>query len=248
MKLRQVALVAGELAPVQEDLQEVFGLGEPFDDPGVGEFGLCNAVFPIGDTFLEVVCPKQEGTTAERYLERRKGDGGYMAIFQTEDAAVEKKRMADLGVKIVWEADLEDAKGLHLHPRDVGGAIVSLDVMIPPESWRWGGPNWEERSKTDVTTKIVGVEVQSEDPEKLANRWADVLNAKAKKNGSGYRINLDNDTHVRIIPAVDGRGDGVSGVDLAVANKDAVLARAKERGAACDDNCVTLCGTNFYMQ
>jgi hypothetical protein len=248
MKLRQVALVAKELAPVSKALQDVFGLGDPFDDPGVGEFGLCNAVFPVGDTFLEVVCPKQEGTTAERYLERRKGDGGYMAIFQTEDAAVEKQRMADLGVKIVWEADLEDAKGLHLHPRDVGGAIVSLDVMIPPESWRWGGPNWEQRSKTGVTAKIVGVEVQSLEPEKLANRWAEILDANAEPSGSGFSIALDNSTYVRIIPAVDGRGDGISGVDLEVNDKDAVLAKAKEAGAACDGDCVTICGTNFYLK
>lgn len=248
MKLRQVALVAGELGPVSEDLQEIFGLGDPFDDPGVGEFGLCNAVFPIGDTFLEVVCPKQDGTTAGRYLERRKGDGGYMAIFQTDDIETEKKRMADLGVNIVWEADYDDAKGLHLHPRDVGGAIVSLDVMKPVESWKWGGPNWEGRSRSDVTAKIIGVEVQTADSEKLAKRWADVLNATAESIGSGFRIVLDNGTHVRIIPAVDGRGDGVSGLDLEAADKDAILAEAKKRGAACDADCVTLCGTNFYLK
>jgi len=248
MKLRQIALVAAELEPVASALQEVFGLGDAYDDPGVGEFGLCNAVFPVGDTFLEVVCPKQDGTTAGRYIERRKGDGGYMAIFQTEDAEAEKKRMTDLGVNIVWESNYDEAKGLHLHPRDVGGAIISLDVMNPVESWKWGGPDWEENTRTDVTTKIVGVEVQSSDATKLAKRWADVLNSSAEPDGSGFRIALDNGTYACIVPARDDRGDGISGVYLGVANEEQVLAKARELGLPCDDKCVTVCGTNFFLK
>ena len=170
-----------------------------------------------------------------------------MAIFQTEDAAVEKKRMADLGVNIVYEADLEEAKGLHLHPRDVGGAIVSLDVMKPVESWKWGGPGWEDRTRRDVTKKIVGVEVQSADPKKLANRWAEVLNSSAVAEGSGFRIALDNGTYACIVPAKDDRGEGISGVYLDVADKERLLAKARERNLPCDDACVTVCGTNFYL-
>jgi len=248
MKLRQIALVAGELDPVSNALQEVFGLADAYDDKGIVKFGLCNAVFPVGDTFLEVVCPIQEGTTAGRYLERRKGDGGYMALFQTDDIEVERKRMADLDVNIVWETDGDEAKAVHLHPRDVGGAIVSLDVMKPVESWKWAGPGWEERTRTDVTAKIVGVEVQSTDPKKLANRWAEVLNSNADADGSGFRIALDNGTYARVVAARDDRGDGISGVDIAATDKAQVLAKARERGLACDDDCVTVCGTNFYLK
>ena len=32
-------------------------------------------------------------------------------------------------------------------PRDVGGAIVSLDRPLPPASWRWAGPGWEEKGR-----------------------------------------------------------------------------------------------------
>ena len=62
MKLKQVALVAGELAPVREQIFDILGLVADYDDPGVGAFGLCNSVMAIGETFLEVVCPKEEGT------------------------------------------------------------------------------------------------------------------------------------------------------------------------------------------
>ena len=84
-RLRQVALVARDCGQVAGELRRVFGWPPPFHDPGVGQFGLTNAVFAVGDTFVEVVAPARPDTTAGRYLERRGGDGGYMAIFQVED-------------------------------------------------------------------------------------------------------------------------------------------------------------------
>ena len=59
------------------------GLGEPFRDPGVGSFGLHNVVCALGEDFLEIVSPTQDGTAAGRHLERR-GEGGYMLIFQLD--------------------------------------------------------------------------------------------------------------------------------------------------------------------
>jgi len=76
--LRQVALVARDCGQVAGELRRAFGWPPPFHDPGVGRFGLTNAVFAVGDTFVEVVAPAQPDTTAGRYLERRGGDGGYI--------------------------------------------------------------------------------------------------------------------------------------------------------------------------
>jgi hypothetical protein len=131
MRLRQVALVARELEPVVDDLGAVLGLEVAFRDPGVAEFGLRNAIFAIGDTFLEVVSPVRPDATAARFLERRGGDGGYMAIFQTTDLGAARARLERLGVRIVWEIAFDDIATIHLHPRDVGGAIVSLDEARP---------------------------------------------------------------------------------------------------------------------
>src|SRR5262249_60787552 len=97
------------------------------------------------DRFAGVVAPGQAGTTAGRYLERRGGDGGYMAIFQVPDLAAARARLPGLGVRVVWTADLPDIAGTHLHPKDVPGAIVSLDWAEPAGSWRWAGPAWTGR-------------------------------------------------------------------------------------------------------
>src|SRR3989442_5700509 len=65
-----------------------------------------------------------------------------MVILQTANLRADRARLAALGVRIVWQVELDDIATAHLHPRDLGGAIVSLDQPVPPESWRWGGPEW----------------------------------------------------------------------------------------------------------
>ena len=76
LRLRQICLVAYQLEPVIETLTAVFGLAVGHRDPGLDIFGLENAILPVGNSFLEVVAPIQEQTAAERYLKRRKGNGG----------------------------------------------------------------------------------------------------------------------------------------------------------------------------
>ena len=57
MRLRQVALVAGDLDRNVGELCEVLGIDVAYNDPNMVVFGLVNAVMPVGDTFLEVVSP-----------------------------------------------------------------------------------------------------------------------------------------------------------------------------------------------
>jgi hypothetical protein len=179
LRLRQVVLAAGELEPVASELQAALGLGAPFADPGVAEFGLRNAVFALGDCFIEVIAPTSPDAPAARWLERRGGDGGYMLIFQLDDLAAARERAAALGIRVVWSVDLPDISGTHLHPADMRGAIVSLDSAEPPESWRWGGPDWTARAGIGAAGEILGVDVASADPEATSARWAQVLGEPA---------------------------------------------------------------------
>jgi len=243
MRLRQIALVGQDLEACRAEITDVLGLGVAYADPGVGKYGLHNAVWPIGDTFLEVVSPTQEGTTAGRLLEKRGGDGGYMAIFQTDDLAGARARFAEKGVRI---ADQFDGKGVaftHLHPKDVGGAIVSVDWMEPRERWEWGGPDWQKNVVTDVSLEIVGAEIQAADPGAMAARWAEVLGVPA--GGDGLTLAVDGG-ELRFVQAFDGRGDGLRGFDVKVRNPAAVRARAEARGAVAD-GAVVLCGTRVNL-
>ena len=183
MRLRQVVLAAPDLQPIADRIQQHLGLPDPFADPGVAEFGLHNAVFEVGDTFLEVISPTRPDTAAGRYLERRGTPeaAGYMVIFQTDDIAAARARAAANGARIVWQADLPDTAGTHLHPADVPGAIVSVDWADPPESWHWAGPRWRGGAPDDAgstaigTTAIVGVTIAVPDPAATQARWTAVL-------------------------------------------------------------------------
>jgi hypothetical protein len=247
MRLRQIALVARELEPTVEALCDVLGIEVAFHDPGVEVFGLRNAVMPIGDTYLEVVSPDRPGTTAGRLLERRGGDGGYMVIVQSQDRESDRARMEQLGVRIVWEAQLDDAATLHLHPRDVGGAILSLDWMNPPDSWRWAGPRWREVVKTDTTRAITGVELQADDPAAMARRWSEVLAAPARSDGGEYAISLSDGGQIRFGKDRDGRGEGVSGFQVAAVDAARVRERARARGALRPDGTIGLCGVRIAL-
>lgn len=164
-------LAARDLEPTAQALREALSLGEPFSDPGVAHFGLRNAVFALGDTFLEVVSPIREQTAAGRLIERR-GDCGYMLMFQVADLAAARVRAAAAGIRSVFEVELDDIAEVHLHPSDIQGAIVAMSEPSPPASWRWGGPGWDERS---VPGSLAGVSVAVGEPEVVAERWRTVI-------------------------------------------------------------------------
>ncbi|HWX81512.1 MAG TPA: VOC family protein [Steroidobacteraceae bacterium] len=242
MRLRQIALVARDLAAARAEITGVLGVDYAYDDPGVGKYGLCNAVFPVGTTFLEVVSPQTSGTTAERLLEKRGGDGGYMVILQVDDLAAARARVHDAGARVVDQIDREGAAFTHIHPKDIGGAILSIDRMIPKERWEWGGPHWTEHVRTDIAVAIVGAELQAEEPAGMANRWSAVLGRAATKTGGGWTIYLD-EGEIRFVAALDGRGDGLGGFDVAVRSPSDIHRRAKAMGLLDSSGVVMLSGT-----
>src|SRR5215472_15458298 len=117
-RLRQICLVANQLAPVIDDFKDILGLEVCFIDKGVAVFGLENSLMPVGSNFIEVVAPIKENTAAGRYLQRRKGDGGYMVICQCDSHEMQqgrKARAAAMNVRIAWEHESKRFHGMQLH-------------------------------------------------------------------------------------------------------------------------------------
>jgi hypothetical protein len=206
VRLRQAVLAAAELEPVAERLRAELGLGEPYNDPAVGHFGLRNAVFALGDQFLEVVSPLAPDTAAGRWLERRGGDAGYMLMFQVADLDGPRARARALGIREVFTVELDDIREVHLHPADVRGAIVSLSQPVPPESWRWAGPGWAERS---APAAITGVEVAVSDAAATRDRWGGVLGVDPDSVGATLVPDRDDGGLRRIVIAGQRRQDSV---------------------------------------
>lgn len=219
LHIRQIALVARDLEPAVQSLRARLGIDISHRDPGVAFFGLHNAVMPVGSTFLEVVSPIGEGTSAGRLLERRGGDGGYMIMLQTDSLERDRARFARLGTREVFRVAEEDICEVHLHPKDVGGAIVSFSEPTPAEAWRWAGPGWREHVRTATVTGISAAELQDPDPAGLAERWSRVLDRPVRPVGDGaFEIALDRDSYLRFVPDSDGRGSGLGGFDVRAAS------------------------------
>jgi Glyoxalase-like domain len=217
-------LVAAELEPVASSLRSALGLGEPFRDPGVGEFGLTNAVFALGDCFLEVIAPMQPDTAAGRYLARHGGDGGYMVLFDLEDLEGARDRAEALGVRVVWRLDLPDISGTHLHPADMRGAIVSLDRSDPYGTWRWGGPQWTGRMGEGAPGRLACVTIAVDDPAAVAARWAEVLGVSV--SGDRQPLLVLDGGEVAFEAAADERGEGLVEIAVELASES-----ARQRGA-----------------
>jgi hypothetical protein len=245
LRIRQLALVARELETVVEHLSAVLDLSVCFRDPGVATFGLANALLPIGTSFLEVVSPAEEGTAAGRHLDRHGGDGGYMVILQTDDLKAARSRAEAGGARVVWEIAFDNIATVHLHPRDVGGAIVSLDESRPPEEWRWAGPDWRAAVRTDVVREIRAAEIASDDPERLGHRWTELFGGDLVPRDAGFAWPLDDGTEVRFLPRT-GR-DGFSGIELVAPGRDRALEVARLRGLPTEGDCVTIAGTRLRL-
>ena len=245
MRLRQIAFAARDLDATVADLAAVLGIEVSFNDPGVAAFGLRNAVLPVGDTFLEVVSPVQADAAAGRYMARRGGDCGYMVMVQSEDSDLDRRRAAGLGVRVAWSVDLDDVRGTHLHPRDLGGALLSLDAAVPPASWRWAGPGWQRAVRTDVARAVVGVEMQCSERDAVAGRWAALLGRAAEEGPAGTRqITLEQGV-LRFAGGAAG-ADGVTAIDIAVTDRTRARAAATARGLVKDDD-VVICGTRIQL-
>jgi hypothetical protein len=207
VRLRQAVLVAAELDPVERQLRDALGLGEPFRDPGVGEFGLRNVVFALGDCFLEIVSPIQPGTAAGRHLQRHGGDGGYMALFDLENLDEARTRAEREGVRVVWRIDLPDISGTHLHPADMRGAILSLDRSQPYGTWRWGGPQWTGATGEGAPGHLASIAVAVGDPGEAAARWGRVLGVPLARDAQPS-LALDGGD-VEFVAAPDRAGEGI---------------------------------------
>lgn len=252
MRLRQVALVAKDLDDVSERLGRLLGIDYGYHDPGIIGFGLDNWVAAIGDTYLEVVSPVKENTTAGRFLERRGGDGGYMVILQVPSLGDARAKIEAAGARIVWEShgegeNGERTEGLHVHPRDCGGAILSIDESAPADAWVWAGPQWRQHDSSFLS-QISGVEIQAADPKGMAKRWSELLGpeavpGRAPDGRDAWLLDLDETASgsrggepkrglIRFVEDRGGRGDGVSAFDVEVENLGALEAAVKRLGAS----------------
>ena len=141
-----------------------------------------------------------------------------MAIYEVDDLDARMTHLASLGVRSVWQGNLRQIRGRHLHPKDTGGTLVSIDQPHQPGEWHWAGPNWREAMPSTIASAITSITLGSPDPEGLRSRWR----------------HLGIDVSAAYVPHA--AGDRLAGVTLAAATR-----------TSCGSS-FRLCGVDFTLE
>jgi hypothetical protein len=177
-----------------------------------------------------------------------------MVITQADSRETQlaaRQRALDSGVRIAHETERDGWHLTQLHPGDLEAAFLELESDQHNDfDGYWmpvGGLGWEDTVKQDVTIDIVGVELQAEDPASLAAKWAHIVGAECAVVGDSIIVELNN-VALRFVALRDDRGPGLAGLDIRVADREAILHEAKRRGCYLSDDQVLICGTTFYLE
>ena len=221
LRLRQVCLVATDLARETARIESLLGLEVCHRDPNVAKYGLANVLFPVGTSFLEIVSPTRPGTTAGRFLERYGGNYGYMVILDCDDPERYRRRAESLGVRVANLIRHDAYFGVQLHPKDTGGAMLEFNSTVgganPLGPYGPAGPHWQRAIRTERTRSLLGVEIESPDTSSLAERWASIMERPVQDLGDGKRrIALDTGT-IDVLPSTAPEAV-LAGVNLEVAD------------------------------
>jgi hypothetical protein len=250
LRLRQICLVAKDLARQAESIKAVFGLEECYRDPNVGRYGLENVLFPVGADFIEIVAPTRPGTAAGRFLERHGGRHGYMVILDCDDPESRQKHCEAMGVRTANLIRHDRYLGVQLHPKDTGGAMIEFNRTDggadPMGAYAPAGPAWQKAIRQDVTRRMVAAEIECPQPAAFAERWGRILQRSAQPLGEGkFRIALDVGA-INFLPGCSPE-PALAGVELQVADKRRVVNAAQERNCLAADGRVDICGLRFRL-
>jgi hypothetical protein len=248
LRLRQICLVAPRLEPVVGDISAIMGLNVCYRDGNVARYGLENALLPVDSILLEVVAPFQPNTAAGRFLDKTGGRGGYMAIFCCDDPDRRGRHAEAIGVRIANVIGHSPYHGVQLHPRDCRAAFIEFnhtdgsdDILGP---YPPAGPDWQRSIRVDVTKALVGVDMQSPEPRRLAEHWGEILEIAASRNASGEpELKLPNCS----FRFLSGASEIMSGLTFKVSDVANVLGAAYAKGYQSSDDSFDLCGVTFAL-
>src|SRR5207249_4741474 len=100
----------------------------------------------------------------------------------------------------------------------------------PPESWRWGGPEWRAKVRTGVVRGIASVTIQADDPPRMAVRWAGGLGLAAPRRTGGAGTPALSPGAIRLVAVGDGPGEGGGAFGVTATDAERALAIARARG------------------
>jgi hypothetical protein len=248
MRLRQICLVAPHLEPLISDIAGIMGLAVCYRDGNVAKYGLENALLPVDTILLEVVSPFQPDTAAGRFIEKTGGRGGYMAIFCCDDPDERGAHAASMGVRTANVIEHPPYHGVQLHPRDCRAAFIEFnhtegsdDILGP---YPPAGPDWTKSIRKDVTQAMIAVEMQSPQPQSLAEHWGAIVGIDVTANKAGEpELELPNCS----FRFVAGGSEIMSGLTFRVGDVASVRDAARTKGYPVAGDSFLIGGVTFHL-
>jgi hypothetical protein len=138
--------------------------------------------------------------------------------------------------------------GVQLHPRDCRAAFIEFnhtdgsdDVLGP---YPPAGPDWQKSIRKDVTQALTGMEMQSPEPQALAEHWGKIIGVPVSKNVSGEpELRLPNCS----FRFVKGEADLMTGLTFRVNDVARVRDAARAKGCKMSADGFDLCGVTFSL-
>jgi hypothetical protein len=137
---------------------------------------------------------------------------------------------------------------VQLHPRDCRAAFIEFnhtdgsdDILGP---YPPAGPDWQKAIRKDVTQALIGVEMQSPEPQALAEHWGKIIGIPVSKSKTGDpELALPNCS----FRFVTGESDIMSGLTFRVGDIAKVSDAARAKGHEVSGDSFALGGVTFRL-
>lgn len=126
-KIEHIALAVSDMEAAIKHYTEIWGLSlehrEVVEDQGVEE-----AMFRMGESYIQLLAPLSPDTTVGKFIERR-GEGLHHIAYEVDDIDAELKSLKQSGVPLI---DQEPRRGSRrtriafVHPKGNKGVLVEL--------------------------------------------------------------------------------------------------------------------------
>jgi hypothetical protein len=152
---------------------------------------------------------------------------------------------------VAWESARRGWTLIQLHPGDLKTTFLDVEWDENGDlagSWPpAGGTGWEDKVRQDLVIDFTGVELQADDPVAAARLWSTVTGSPLEMSRGDPVVQLSN-AGLRFVAPSDGRGPGLSAVDLTVRDLTEVVGRARARGLPAGPDCVEIGGVRFNLR
>lgn len=126
-KVEHIALAVSDLEAAIEHYKNVWGLSlvhrEVVEDQGVEE-----AMFLLGDSYIQLLAPLGPQTTVGKFIEKR-GEGLHHIAYEVDDITAALRHLKEAGARLIDEEPRRGSRGTKVafvHPAGNRGVLVEL--------------------------------------------------------------------------------------------------------------------------